>query len=531
MAARRRPADGGSGSELAAVDSGQMARAQRALEERRLDDAMREVAGILAGRPDYLPALDIRRQALFRAGELTASLEVVRSMRRVEETPERADLDHLLVATLRESDPAWLPRLPGPPRPVEPARSDRILHLLKASLPDRQSGYTMRSHYVVTAQRAAGLEPVVLTPLGFPRSAGRVAPAMETLEGTRFHRLDLGVTYPATFPPDRYLEDFAWTASAVVEAERPAILHAASGYRGYELALVGLALRERHRIPLVYEVRGFFETTWSRDDAEEAELGRRRDAAETRVMSEADAVITIAEAMRDDIVARGIDPQKVFVAPNGVDATTFAPRPPSPALRARHGLHGFVFGYVSNMDHPREAQELLVDAAVRLRARGRDATCLLVGDGRRRRAVEEHARDLGAGDAVVFAGAVPHAEVPDYYATLDAFVVPRRDERAARLVTPLKPYEAMAMGRPIVVSDLPALREIAAPDDRGLAFPPDDVDALVACLERLIDDPGLGRALGEAGRGWVCRERSWAANVPRFETAYAFARERHAGSA
>jgi glycosyltransferase involved in cell wall biosynthesis len=98
--------------------------------------------------------------------------------------------------------------------------------------------------------------------------------------------------------------------------------------------------------------------------------------------------------------------------------------------------------------------------------------------------------------------------------------VPRRDERAARTVTPLKPYEALAMARPLVVADLPALTEIAAPDERGLAFPAGDAAALATALERLIDDPALGRRMGEAGRAWVARERSWAANGPRFRAVY-----------
>jgi glycosyltransferase involved in cell wall biosynthesis len=115
---------------------------------------------------------------------------------------------------------------------------------------------------------------------------------------------------------------------------------------------------------------------------------------------------------------------------------------------------------------------------------------------------------------------VPHGEIRRWYAVLDAFVIPRRDERAARSVTPLKPFEAMAMARPLVVADLPALSEIAAPDERGLAFPADDAAALAAALERLIDDPALGRRLGEAGRTWVVAERTWAANGQRLRAIY-----------
>ena len=511
------------------LDPRLLVEARRALDEDRPADAVAVAGEILATHPRTIAAHEIRHVALLRSGEPTASLAALRELRRIGDTPERADLDRRLVGMLRESDPLWLPRIPGPAEPIEPAAPGRILYILKESLPDRQSGFSLRSHHTMAALRRAGLDPLAVTALGFPRSAGRVAPAVETVEGTRVHRLDLGAAYPADVPFDRYLEDFAWLASGVVRAERPAILHAASGLRGCDIALVGLALREHHGLPLVYDVRSFFETTWSsRPGAEHAEVARRRHVADTRVMAAADAVVTIAEAMREDIVARGIPAERVFVVPNGVDAEQFSPRPPDPELRARLGLHGFVFGYVSNLDHPREGQELLVEAAARLRARGRDATCLIVGDGRRRAELEEQARLAGAGQAVVFTGAVPHAEVPAHYALLDAFVVPRREERAARHVTPLKPYEAMAMERALVVSDLPALREIAAPDERGLAFAAEDADALVACLERLMDAPELGRALGSAGRAWVVRERSWAAAVPRLEAAYAGARERWA---
>ncbi|MFH0750720.1 MAG: glycosyltransferase family 4 protein [Chloroflexota bacterium] len=513
------------------LDPARLEEARRALDEGRLDEALAGAGEILASHPRTIAAHEIRQAALLRAGEPTASLAALRVLRRIADTPERTDLDRRLVGMLRESDDGWLPRIPGPADPIAPAAPGRVLHLLKESPPDRQTGFAMRSHHILAAQRAAGLDPVAVTALGFPRAAGRIAPALETIDGIRMHRLDLGARYPADVPLDRYLEDFAWLASGIVHAERPAILHAASGLRGYDMALVGLALRARHDLPLVYELRSFLETSWSgREGAELAEMSRRRQAAETRAMTGADAVVTIAEAMREDVVARGIPPERVFVTPNGVDADQFAPRPPDAALRARHGLHGFVFGYVSNLDHPREGQELLIEAAARLRSRGRDATCLIVGDGRRRRELEELADRGRARASVVFTGAVPHAEVPAYYAALDAFVVPRRDERAARHVTPLKPFEAMAMERPLVVSDLPALREIAAPDERGLVFAPDDADALVACLERLMDAPELGRALGRAGRAWVVRERTWATNVPIYEAVYACARAHHAAT-
>ena len=235
----------------------------------------------------------------------------------------------------------------------------------------------------------------------------------------------------------------------------------------------------------------------------------------------ADAVVTLAETMRADIIDRGVPAEHVFVVPNGVDPEVFTPRPPDPAIRARYRLGDrFVIGYISNLDHPREDHESLIAATARLAASGRDVACLIVGDGMRRQALERVARASGAGDRVVFTGQVPHEDVRAMYATIDVFIVPRRDERAARLVTPLKPYEAMAMARPLVVADLPALTEIAPDGVRSLAYPTADPIGLASAVARLMDDPALAERIAAAGREWVIAERTWAANEPRWDAVY-----------
>ena len=211
-------------------------------------------------------------------------------------------------------------------------------------------------------------------------------------------------------------------------------------------------------------------------------------------------IVTLAETMKSDMVARGVPAERIYIVPNGVDPEAFQPRPPDPELRARYGLgERYVIGYVSNLDHPREGQETLIEATALLAKAGRDVACLIVGEGRRRAEVEAVAAASGAADRIVFTGAVPHDEVPAMYALLDAFVVPRRDERAARLVTPLKPFEAMAMARPLIVADLPALTEVAPDGERSLAYRPEDAMALAAAVVRLMDHPDLGRPAGEAG--------------------------------
>lgn len=527
---------------LAAAVSRRLARlrsgireAEGALAAGNADFALERTDAMVREHPGDRAVLGIRRRAFAARGDLSNAAATVAALRRTTGGDALAGMERRLHGDLTETDPRWRPRVVGARRAIEP-RSDRVvLHLLKESRPQRQTGFTMRSHDNLLAQRAAGWDPIVVTALGFPRSGGDAVVPVEEIDGIRHHRLDLGAGYPSDGPADAYLEDYAWRAAAVAREERPAIIHASSGGRGYETALVGLALGEHLDLPVVYEVRSLFDGPAPAGPATEGsasagiasdatsprERNRRRDATEVRSMLAADAVVTLAATMKSDMVARGVPSERIYIVPNGVDPEAFTPRAPDPELRARYGLgERFVIGYVSNLDHPREGQETLIEATTLLAGAGRDVACLIVGEGRRRTEVESVAAASGAADRIVFTGAVPHQEVPAMYALLDAFVVPRRDERAARLVTPLKPFEAMAMARPLIVADLPALTEVAPDGERSLAYRPEDAMALAAAVVRLMDHPELAVRLGEAGREWVTRERTWASNGPRWTEVY-----------
>jgi glycosyltransferase involved in cell wall biosynthesis len=140
-----------------------------------------------------------------------------------------------------------------------------------------------------------------------------------------------------------------------------------------------------------------------------------------------------------------------------------------------------------------------------------------VGDGDYRPTIEETARRLGLDDGtLIMTGRVEHDHVARYYSLIDVFVVPRTADRVSRLVTPIKPYEAMALERAVVVSDLPALREIVVPGETGLTFRAEDVDDLARTLGGLIDDPALRRRLGTQARAWIRAERTWDHNGRRY---------------
>lgn len=466
------------------------------------------------GNPRYLALF---REVQTKRGAVSSVLATTRKIEKLTATSPRAA--RKIEGRLRELS-GWYPRIPGPREPVAPRDDRTVLHLVKESRPYLSSGFTSRSHRNFLAEAAAGLRPVVVTELGFPRSVGVVGvDRVREVDGIEHRVLDVGGGTVDDLPVDLWLEQFAQAAYREVRDVRPAVIHVSSGRRGYETALVGLALKEKTGLPLVYEVRSFFEANWTGEQRWEAsgETFLRRLAVERMCMEAADAVVTIGEAMRDELLARGADPARLHVVPNGVDPDDFVPVERPVDLAARLGIGGVpTFGYVSNMDHYRESQETLLRAARVLVDRGREFRCVLVGGGARAEMLASLADELGVADHVVFTGPVDHLDIPDYYGLIDVFVVPRVNERAARYVTPLKPFEAMALAKPVVVSDLPALTEIVAPPERGLTFGAGDPEHLADVVAALWDDPVESARLGAAGLEWVRNARTWAMNGPRY---------------
>lgn len=414
----------------------------------------------------------------------------------------------------------WIPFIPGGTKEIEPFEDKRILHLVKESRPHLSNGFTSRSHKNFLAEVGVGLDPIVVTEPGFAcgekASAGRY---VENVDGVPHVRLSAGRIDYGALPVDQFLQAFALLAYEEVKRYRPAVIHASSGRRGFDTALVALALKMKTGLPFVYEVRSFFEANWT-DDLEwesKSEIFERRMLVETLCMHAADRVLTIGEAMRDELVARGVSRDKIEVIPNAVDVEVFPEQERSRALSERLGLQDHpTFGYVSNMDHFRESQETLIEAARILKDAGSDARCLLVGGGPRMSALKNLAKNLGVADRVVFTGPVDHFDIAEYYALIDVFVVPRIGERAATYVTPLKPFEAMAVGRPLVVSDLPALIEIADPPSRGYSFPAGEASALADVLLGIFENPEEAALRRARAREWVVSERTWTGNGRRY---------------
>ncbi len=417
-------------------------------------------------------------------------------------------------------------------RPARTRRRSRedgppcVLHVVTNALPTTHAGYTVRTHRIAVAQRAAGLDPHVVTRCGFPVAQGKPdARHRVEVDGISYHRL---LPYVLPRSADLALARGTELAARLTQRLHPAVLHAASNHLNGQVAL---AVRERSGLPVVYEVRGFLEETWLSRRGEAAggsaaipascDLYRRSREMETYCMRAADLVVTLGEVMREEIVSRGVPAAKVVVVPNAVSAEFLQPLPDGRALRTALGIRHdeFTIGMVSTLV-AYEGGDTFLRAAAQLLRRGVPARPLIVGDGPERAALERLAANLGLAGIAVFTGRVPMADVRHYHAVLDIFVVPRTGDRVCHLVTPLKPVEAMASGLCVVASEVKALREIVEPGITGTLTIPEDPVTLADCIEGLFYSPDRRREIGATARDWAARDRTWARNADRYLSAY-----------
>lgn len=234
-------------------------------------------------------------------------------------------------------------------------------------------------------------------------------------------------------------------------------------------------------------------------------------SVEAEVFSSADALIAVSEQVREYARARCDSIKRAVVVPNGVDPYRFRPQV-EPARVAGVGEDAFVVGFVGSLKawHDHEA---LLDAFAVLASRDPRFHLLIVGDGPTRDWIEGYVRGARLQGRVTVTGWVSYEELPALLTRADVAVAPygRLEEF---YFSPLKLFEYMAAGRPIVASAIGQVRDVIVDGTTGLLVEPGDVDGLVRAVERLFRDPRLRYSLGEeAVRS--AQEYTWEKNAAR----------------
>ncbi len=425
----------------------------------------------------------------------------------------RAQTEYLQARVLR----AALRDVSVPARQPKSEVVHSVLHVVSNALPEQQVGYTIRTHGIVSAQRAIGTDAHVVSRLGYPVDVGFFGAQRDAeVDGVPYHRLLPHRPLPNT--GGRRTALAAEELSRVVQMHSPDLLHAHSKHDNAQASLI---VGRRVGLPVIYEVRGFLEETWrSYGGNERSDFYVWSRESETLCMHAADGVVALSAAMAHDIIDRGVDASKVSVVPNCVPEAFTIPVQQPTDVRTRLGIDGgaTVFGTVSTLN---DYEGLDTVIAALHQANDDGMVVLIVGDGVARAALELQAESLGA--QVVFTGRVPHAQVREYLSAIDVFVVPRRSTPVTVLVPPIKPLEAMAVGKPVLASDLAPLVEIVRPGVFGAVAPAQDVVAWAEQMTALRYAPEHVRSLGQQAAEFVARERTWPRAADQYAKIYAAA--------
>jgi glycosyltransferase involved in cell wall biosynthesis len=237
--------------------------------------------------------------------------------------------------------------------------------------------------------------------------------------------------------------------------------------------------------------------------------GRRRIA----VYRACARVVAVSEFVRGQLVAVGVEPERVVTIPDAVDPALFRPRPRDAALAASLGIRAgdLVVGNVSSLHRRKGIEELLrALALLRRGAHGERVRGLLVG--RQHAQWQGLARELGLSDRVSFPGF--REDVERLLPLFDVYALPSHHEALGTGA-----LEAMAAGCALVVCDVEGLAE--AVRETGLRIPPRDPVALSEAIAALLGDPARRTALGAAARARAISHYSDAALAERMLALYA----------
>ncbi|NMQ27635.1 glycosyltransferase [Candidatus Accumulibacter phosphatis] len=407
----------------------------------------------------------------------------------------------------------------------------RLLYAVNHSFPFSSNGYAVRTHGIARALVREGVSVIAATRPGVPWDQ----PGFGSSDYASSHRVE-GVRYVHSrrpsrhgLPPAMYLARAVDSVSELLRVFKPSAVLAASNW---ENALpVALAARTLG-LPFFYEVRGFWEISRvSREpDWENTSEYRQVVERETAVAQAAERVFTINRFMRDELVRRGVARDQVDLVPNGFSDFPARSRP-APLGKGDVGITTrFVVGYVGSFN-VYEGLEDLIEATAVVRRRGVDVSLLLVGSsasmGVGADAVRECsasvayralAQRLGITEFVFLPGRVGPDEASDYYALLDLVVIPRRPFAVCEMVSPVKPLEAVARGKRVLMSNVAPLADLAELSQNFTYFEKGQVDSLAEKLVEVLFATACATSLPECG---ALEMLSWERNVAPIAAALA----------
>ena len=426
----------------------------------------------------------------------------------------------------------------------------KILHVLANGPPDI-NGYAIRTHGLLRAYSSIpSLEVVGLTSPWYPDRDSMVEPI--EINGVMYHRcihpahreppLGFGMRWVAARGKARigrstgsasrplwkraiqvalkpFRPGFSWIEEKIIfryfeekiiqtaRSEKAIIIHAHVPYR---VGIPALRAAQKLNLPFVYEMRGMWEESavasgrWRAGGLAHSRFRRM----ETKLLKKADSVVCISETLRQEAVSRGVNPGKIVVVPNAVSAD-FERNESELYHEMKEKLSGKpVIGYIGSL-RELEGVDLTAEAVSLLKSKGIGVNFFVLTSKSGQDDLRSYCEKLGISDRSFIVGPVPHNEVAPFYDLIDVFVVSRPDLRVTRLVTPLKPFEAMRGECAVLLSNLPALSEIVKDGITGRLFIAEDDENLSNHIDDLCRDESQRIQLAQAAKSWIEENRTW----------------------
>ncbi|MBI4687016.1 MAG: glycosyltransferase, exosortase A system-associated, partial [Nitrospirae bacterium] len=365
-------------------------------------------------------------------------------------------------------------------------------------------------------QKELGIAPIIITS---PKH-GASHSHFEEIDGINVYRTTKNDFGAAPFIREvRLIDTLCRKIKEIIEIEKPDIIHAHSpSLNGIAALMAG----RKYDIPVVYEVRAFWEdAAVDHGTFKEGSFKYRVSRfIETELLKRVDSLFTICEGLKGEMISRGIGDDRITVIPNCVDAELFTSVQRNEDIVKKYSLENkIVFGFIGSFYHY-EGLDILIDGFQRLVPKINNAKLLLVGDGSEKDNLYKKVKEKGLHNDIIFTGKVPHAEVKSYYSVIDFLVYPRESMRLTELVTPLKPLEAMAMGKIVAGSDVGGIKELVTNGKDGFLFKAGDTEDLSRLLIELAVNRENLKAVSSAAIQTVRMKHNWESAVKRYLPVY-----------
>jgi glycosyltransferase involved in cell wall biosynthesis len=273
-------------------------------------------------------------------------------------------------------------------------------------------------------------------------------------------------------------------------------------------AVAGALMASVWRVPFVVEVNYTSRSTLVRKRSRL--LAPLAAALDRFVFSRATGLAAVSSQLRDHLVHDfRVPPERVIVLPNAADPEVFDPATvdKAPELHMDGAKNiGFVGGF-----YPWHGVDILVEAFRRIAKAIPSARLVLVGDGPMRDSIAASVQVSGLADRVFLTGHVAHERLPGYINAFHVGVMPDSNDYGS----PMKIFEYMALGKPVVVPDYGPLRDVVTDGREGRIFQARNVDQLTQCLEALMLDDDVHARMSENARLAVVHRHNWMENARR----------------